>query len=58
MRESILAGDIATVQRQVQAYVEIGVTHLIIALRWPGFYDREGLRLFAPEIMPLFRTKA
>ena len=52
----ILAGDIASVKRQVQAYVDIGVTHLIIALRRPGFYDREGLRLFAKEIMPHFRT--
>jgi len=33
MREIILAGDSATVQRQVQAYVDIGVTHLSIALR-------------------------
>jgi len=58
MRESILAGDSATVQRQVQAYGDIGVTHLSMALRGPGFYDREGLRLFATETIPLFRTKA
>jgi F420-dependent oxidoreductase-like protein len=56
MRAIILAGDIAAVQSQVQAYVDVGVTHLIIALRRPGFYDREGLRLFAQEIMPRFRT--
>jgi F420-dependent oxidoreductase-like protein len=55
MRAIILAGDVAAVQRQVQAYVDVGITHVIIALRRPGFYDREGLRLFAREVMPAFR---
>jgi alkanesulfonate monooxygenase SsuD/methylene tetrahydromethanopterin reductase-like flavin-dependent oxidoreductase (luciferase family) len=55
MRALILAGDVAAVQRQVQAYLDIGITHIIIALRRPGFYDREGLRLFAKEVMPAFR---
>jgi F420-dependent oxidoreductase-like protein len=55
IRASILAGDVATVQRQVQAYLDVGVTHFIIVLRRPGFYDREGLRLFAKEVMPHFR---
>jgi len=58
MRERILAGDSATVQRQGQAYGDIDVTHLSLALRWPGFDDREGLRLFATAIMLLVRTKA
>jgi F420-dependent oxidoreductase-like protein len=55
MRALILAGDVAAVQRRVQAYLDIGITHIIIALRRPGFYDREGLRLFAKEVMPAFR---
>ena len=55
MRAMILAGDVAAVQRQVQAYLDIGITHIIIALRRPGFYDREGLRLFAREVMLAFR---
>lgn len=55
MRAMILAGDVAAVQRQVQAYLDVGITHIIIALRRPGFYDREGLRLFAKEVMPAFR---
>ena len=55
LRASILAGDVATVQRQIQAYLDVGVTHFIIVLRRPGFYDREGLRLFAKEVMPHFR---
>jgi F420-dependent oxidoreductase-like protein len=57
-RATILAGDVATVQQQVQAYLEVGVTHLILVLRRPGFYDREGIRLFAKEIMPHFRTNS
>ena len=57
MRAIILAGDVAAVQRQVQAYLDVGITHLIIALRRPGFYDREGLRLFATEVMPSFRKR-
>jgi len=56
VRASLLAGDMATVQRQIQAYVDVGVTHFIIVLRRPGLYDREGLRLFAKEVMPRFRT--
>jgi F420-dependent oxidoreductase-like protein len=55
MRAMILAGDVAAVQRQVQAYLDVGITHLIIALRRPGFYDTEGLRLFANEVVPAFR---
>jgi F420-dependent oxidoreductase-like protein len=55
-RATILAGDVASVQRQIQAYVDVGVTHFIVVLRRPGLYDREGLRLFAQEIMPRFRT--
>jgi F420-dependent oxidoreductase-like protein len=55
MRAIILAGDVTAVQRQVQAYLDVGITHIIIALRRPGFYDREGLRLFAKEVIPAFR---
>ena len=55
-RATILAGDVAAVQQQVQAYVDAGATHFILVLRRPGFYDREGIRLFAKEIMPHFRT--
>jgi len=55
MRGMILAGDVAAVQHQVQACLDVGITQVIIALRRPGFYDREGLRLFAREVMPAFR---
>ena len=55
-RATVLAGDVAAVRQQIQAYVNAGATHFILILRRPGFYDREGIRLFAKEIMPHFRT--
>ncbi|MBV9183614.1 MAG: hypothetical protein JO356_20100 [Acidobacteria bacterium] len=54
MRAIILAGEVAAVQRQVQACPDVATTYIIVALRRPGFYDRDGLRLFATEIMPGF----
>ena len=56
-RKSILAGDPTAIRQQMQAYIDVGVTHFIINLRRPGLYDREGVRLFAKEIMPTFRKK-
>jgi F420-dependent oxidoreductase-like protein len=57
-RKSLLVGDLAAVRQQLQAYIDVGVTHFIIALRRPGLYDREGVRLFAKEVMPVFREKS
>ncbi len=57
-RKSILVGDPATVRQQLQTYIDVGVTHFIINLRRPGLYDREGVRLFATEIMPAFRSRS
>ena len=57
-RKSILVGDPAAVRQQVQTYIDAGVTHFIINLRKPGLYDREGVRMFAKEVMPHFRQKA
>lgn len=54
-RATILAGDSAAIRQQVQAYLDVGITHFILVLRRPGFYDREGIRLFAKEIIPHFR---
>lgn len=56
-RKSILAGDPAAIRQQMQAYIDAGVTHFIINLRRPGLYDREGVRLFAKEIMPALRGR-
>ena len=41
------------VRAQVEAYVEVGVTHLIFALPHP--FERAGLQLFAKEVAPAFR---
>jgi len=54
-RKSILVGDPTTVRQQMQTYIDVGITHFIINLRRPGLYDREGVRLFAKEVMPAFR---
>lgn len=54
-RKTILIGDPAAIRQQLQAYIDAGVTHFIIALRRPGLYDREGVRMFAKEVMPAFR---
>jgi F420-dependent oxidoreductase-like protein len=57
-RRSVLIGDPAAIRQQLQAYIDVGVTHFIINLRRPGLYDREGVRLFAKEVMPAFRKKS
>ena len=54
-RKTILVGDPAAIRQQLQGYIDVGVTHFIINLRRPGLYDREGVRLFAKEVMPTFR---
>lgn len=41
------------VRAQVSVYVEVGVTHLILALPQP--FERAGLELFAHEVAPAFR---
>ncbi len=55
VRKSVLAGDPAAIRQQLQTYIDAGVTHFIINLRRPGLYDREGVRLFAKEVIPAFR---
>ena len=54
-RQTILAGTPAEIRTQLQAYIDIGVTHFIINLRRPGLYDREAVRVFATQIMPALR---
>ena len=49
----ILAGNTEEIKKQVQGYIDAGVTHIIIGQRQP--YDREGLQRFAKEVMPAFR---
>ena len=54
-RQTIVAGTPAEIRTQLQAYIDIGVTHFIINLRRPGLYDRAAVRIFATEIMPALR---
>jgi len=58
VRRSVLIGNPAAIRQQIQGYIDVGVTHFIINLRRPGLYDREGVRLFAKEVMPAFREKS
>jgi F420-dependent oxidoreductase-like protein len=52
-KATILVGNPEEVKKQVQAYIDAGITHIIIGQRQP--YDREGLQRFAKEVMPAFR---
>ena len=52
-KATILVGNAEEVKKQVQAYLDAGITHIIIGVRQP--YDREGLQRFAKEVMPAFR---
>ncbi len=52
-KEVLLNGNVEEVKKQIQAYIDAGVTHIIIGQRQP--YDREGLQRFAKEVMPAFR---
>ena len=52
-KEVLLNGNVEEVKKQVQAYIDAGITHIIIGQRQP--YDREGLQRFAKEVMPAFR---
>ena len=53
-RARFLVGPPEDVQRQVRAYVDAGVTHIILTLFAP--YDEDALRLFAERVTPAFRS--
>jgi F420-dependent oxidoreductase-like protein len=55
-RKMILAGTPEEIRRQIQTYIDVGVTHFIVNLRRPGLYDRDAVRIFAQEIMPGFKN--
>lgn len=52
-REQWLLGAPDEVTRQIQAYLDVGITHVIMGVPTP--FDLEGLRLFAAEVMPALR---
>lgn len=54
-KRTIIAGTSADdIKKQIQAFVDAGITHLIFIMRSQP-YDREGLKRFAQEVMPAFR---
>jgi F420-dependent oxidoreductase-like protein len=48
-----LLGTPAVVRKQIQDYIDIGITHWVIGVGAP--FDLEGLALFANEVIPAFR---
>jgi len=51
--EFTLRGTLAEIRAQVQRYVDMGITHWIMALGAP--FDLGGLQLFADAVMAAFR---
>ena len=49
----LLAGSPDDIKAQIQQYVDVGVTHVILYLRPP--FDHELMRRFATDVMPAFR---
>lgn len=49
----LLAGSPDEIKAQIQQYVDVGVTHVIVYLRPP--FDHDLMRRFATEVMPAFR---
>ena len=47
------AGSPAEICQQIERYIAVGVTHLMISLSAP--YDYAALRRFAIEVVPAFR---
>lgn len=55
-RKMILAGTPEEIRQQMQAYIDVGVTHFIVNLRRPGLYDRDAVRIFAKEVIPALKN--
>jgi alkanesulfonate monooxygenase SsuD/methylene tetrahydromethanopterin reductase-like flavin-dependent oxidoreductase (luciferase family) len=49
----MLAGSPAEIRQQIERYIAVGVTHIIISLSVP--YDYTTLQRFAAEVLPAFR---
>jgi F420-dependent oxidoreductase-like protein len=49
----MLAGNLTEIREQIEQYVAVGVTHVVISLAVP--YDMTTLRRFATEVIPAFR---
>lgn len=60
-RDRFLVGDPDEVREAVDRYRELGVTHLVCRMQFPGLPPRlaaRSMRLFAAEVMPAFRPVA
>jgi F420-dependent oxidoreductase-like protein len=55
-RGRMLVGDAGAVTGQIEAFVNAGVTHIILMLTPP--YDLDGLRAFAGRVIPHFRARS
>jgi F420-dependent oxidoreductase-like protein len=54
-KRTIIAGTNAEdIRKQIQGFIDAGITHFIFTVRSQP-YDREGLKRFAQEVMPMFR---
>ena len=49
----MLVGNLAEIRQQIERYIAVGVTHIILSLSAP--YDYAALRRFATEVVPAFR---
>ena len=49
----MLAGNLAEIRQQIERYIAVGVTYIILSLSAP--YDYAALRRFAAEVIPAFR---
>jgi F420-dependent oxidoreductase-like protein len=49
----MLTGSPAEIRQQIERYVAVGVTHIIVSL--PAPYDSTALHRFAAEVLPAFR---
>jgi len=49
----MLAGNLVEIRQQIERYIAVGVTHIILSLTAP--YDYAALKRFATEVMPALR---
>lgn len=52
-QRGMLAGTLSDMRQQIETYVAVGVTHIILSLSAP--YDMTLVRRFAAEVIPAFR---
>jgi F420-dependent oxidoreductase-like protein len=53
-RTIIAATGAEELKKQIQAFIDVGITHFIFTVRSQP-YDRDGLKRFAQEVIPAFR---